>query len=512
MKKDKSRHPVSSPQLAVPGQTASGKSLPQLLFFIVIGALTLIKLLGAVDPDLFWHLKNGEIALRQGILPMVDDFSFTAPGGKLAANAWLSEVLFYMIFQVGHYLALAIFHALLVTGTCVLFYLALTHPGQSQGATQPARDRFAAVPSKTGLPKGTGMLLTAGFFVVSLPFIAPRTQNFSFFFFAAFLWLARRWENGDENAPWHMAVIIPLWNNLHSGFAVGFLVLILLTLKVVWEGKKSLPQAGAPLALAGIGGMVHPNGPKALFYPVWESFLTPSEINIIREWKPVDLTDVSVAMPFLILALCLMWTGLARVERRFPWGIMALVFFVVGLFSQRLIPYFAFSGLMALGAFISTPGSGRFSGAAVPAGWVLVFGLTFHYFAPGIGTVFPWHRQDWSKNYPRESADIIGERYSGKNVFCSYDWGGYLIYRLYPSNKVSIDGRSDLYYKFIPAYEVIMRGGPRSEKLLKKIRAHLVVVPSKAPLAQWFDYAKTWKKVLSTPKESLYEKSGTSLN
>lgn len=46
------------------------------------------------------------------------------------------------------------------------------------------------------------------------------------------------------------------------------------------------------------------------------------------------------------------------------------------------------------------------------------------------------------KTYPAKAADFLLEKELKKNIYNSYDWGGYLMWRLYPEYLVFVDGRS----------------------------------------------------------------------
>src|SRR5205085_11068978 len=47
--------------------------------------------------------------------------------------------------------------------------------------------------------------------------------------------------------------------------------------------------------------------------------------------------------------------------------------------------------------------------------------------------------------YPAKAIEVLRQAGSPKIIFADDEWGDYLIYRLYPSNKVFVDGRSDFY-------------------------------------------------------------------
>ena len=50
------------------------------------------------DPDLFWHLKTGELIWTGGI-PRADPFSWTLPGADWVAHEWLWQAALYPAFR-----------------------------------------------------------------------------------------------------------------------------------------------------------------------------------------------------------------------------------------------------------------------------------------------------------------------------------------------------------------------------------------------------------------------------
>src|SRR5262249_42696821 len=51
------------------------------------------------DTDLWWHLRNAQYTLRQGHLPSLDTYSFTAAGSPWVDHSWLSELIYYSAFR-----------------------------------------------------------------------------------------------------------------------------------------------------------------------------------------------------------------------------------------------------------------------------------------------------------------------------------------------------------------------------------------------------------------------------
>ena len=104
--------------------------------------------------------------------------------------------------------------------------------------------------------------------------------------------------------------------------------------------------------------------------------------------------------------------------------------------------------------------------------------------------------QTESDSFPKAAVDwILSNRPSG-NIFNSYGWGGYLIWRAYPEYKVFIDGRADVYGdSFLYDYMTIYRSEPGWEDKLKNQGVQTVIVEPNAPLANTLLASQSWKIV-----------------
>ncbi|MGA9758910.1 MAG: hypothetical protein WBQ51_11135, partial [Candidatus Sulfotelmatobacter sp.] len=78
------------------------------------------------------------------------------------------------------------------------------------------------------------------------------------------------------------------------------------------------------------------------------------------------------------------------------------------------------------------------------------------------------------------------------------DWGGYLIYRLYPRVRMVIDDRHDFYGEvFLKSYLKMVHVEPGWQDFLQQSRAHCVVVPKDSALANILDETASWKTIYS---------------
>src|SRR5262249_52402244 len=65
------------------------------------------------DPDLWWHLKAGEIVWNTHTVPTKDLFSFTAYGQPSTEHEWLGQLSIYATYKLGGYTGLMLWLAIL---------------------------------------------------------------------------------------------------------------------------------------------------------------------------------------------------------------------------------------------------------------------------------------------------------------------------------------------------------------------------------------------------------------
>ena len=166
------------------------------------------------DPDLWGHVRYGQMILEGHGLPREDVFSYTAPGAPFYDHEWLTDLVFASLFAIGGSVGLVV----LKLALSALMLLAMLDAMRS--AVE------CLTPDEPPHP-----LTIAAVLVASLAVIGPgatfRPQLFTMVFLAlevAMLLRAdRRLENG-RTLPAELAALPPMmlaWANLHGGFLVG---------------------------------------------------------------------------------------------------------------------------------------------------------------------------------------------------------------------------------------------------------------------------------------------------
>jgi hypothetical protein len=98
---------------------------------------------------------------------------------------------------------------------------------------------------------------------------------------------------------------------------------------------------------------------------------------------------------------------------------------------------------------------------------------------------------------PAGAVDYLEREGSADPVFGPDQWGGYLIYRLYPRQMVVIDDRHDLYGSDrFREYLILTQGEPGWKDVLEKWRIQTVVLPTGSTLANLLkQMPRQWESV-----------------
>lgn len=465
------------------------KLLPRHIFIFVLFTAILVATLRPVgDPDFWWHLQTGKWIVDASTIPYSDPFSYTTGGKEWITHEWLTEVIMYLFYSKAGIVTLIVFFSLIITCAYVFAYL---------------RTSAAARPYVAGFV----LILSA---VTSAPLWGVRPQMISLLMASIFLFLLDQYERDRD-----LKVLIPipllmiLWVNMHGGFILGIGIIgiyvlgsILHILMNERNGLKRLETWKPALSLAAlviiclITALINPNHYKLLLYP-FQTIFDPAMQEYILEWASPNFHD-KIWLPFGIMILALIGAGLAGKKPVSITRILLVIIFSFMAFrSIRHIPLFAIvtAPILAdqLGQLIIIPSSKEIGKKIIT--WVNLILL----FA-GVCIIGIWIGQLPKKQqakemeiYPQEAAAWLLENHPEGNLFNSYSWGGYLIWKLYPDYLVYIDGRADIYGpEFMNQYATIALTQEGWESELQKTNARTVLVERESLLAQALVRSTEW--------------------
>ena len=444
-----------------------------LLVFTAIAVLVLFMTRFAAF-DAWWHLKAAELMLEDGRVPTEDMFSFTAEGNRWVYQSWLASLVLYGIYNLGDIPAMILARAAVLSAAFGMSWVAARRRGVSAG--------IASV-----------VIIVCAFQTRWRALTRPHL--FSFLMFMAFylvlqhaLTRPQRPEQESEptveplsrsNKKWLLLLpaLTVLWTNLHAGFLSGIL---LIGAFGAGEAVRLLQARGWPNVVKAFlkepsgsrlrtlvvicllciaASVITPYGPHILFYPFRLLFGVETVRNI-NEWQPTPFeTDFLIfwmvhgLYVLVFLRSILFAVGRNRFRTELPRITVDLLLAGgFGFLAIRSVRHLSWCMLLAapvLGYHLwrvaaENQGEGQArKKAKVYAAVVFALGLSLvmtHVankkafgFAPRPGRA-PVQACDWL-----EKNEIFGRPYH------NYEWGGYLIWRLWPRQKVFIDGRCLVY-------------------------------------------------------------------
>jgi hypothetical protein len=96
--------------------------------------------------------------------------------------------------------------------------------------------------------------------------------------------------------------------------------------------------------------------------------------------------------------------------------------------------------------------------------------------------------------FPTGAANWVQQRPIAGHMFNDFNWGGYLLFRLWPQQQVFIDSQSDFYgEEFTRQYEQIMLARAGWQASLDHFGIQWIIVPASAPLSASLSRDPSWR-------------------
>lgn len=470
-------------------------STHRIFFLILLLVLFILTTQEVTDPDFWWHLRAGQYIFETRSIPHTDIFSFTFTGREWVTHEWLSEVLIYAIFKWLGWGGLVISFALIVTTAFGISYYSCekngAHPFVSWGAVL------------------LGALATA-------PVWGVRPQMFSLLLASVFIAVLTNCMRGEVGrSVWILPPLMLLWVNLHGGYVLGLVLIIIALCGLTLDGLLERSPRGeilrhvAPLAFVLVACLMvvplNPNGVRLFTYP-FETLSSSVMQEHIEEWFSPNFHQTR----FLPLAVLMFATfsalALSAKRVRASELLMLCATGYAVLRSGRHLPIFAFAAvpLLALHASLWVKSQNWASSLFAPekivskqqtrlrfAVLVIALGLSMM----NVRQVVARQAETEAQHFPVSAVEFMRAQNLPDPIFNWYDWGGYLIWKLYPERRVYIDGRADVYGDaFIEEFLRASKGQGDWREPLRRYDIRTVIVKTDSPLASLLIKEEGWSK------------------
>jgi hypothetical protein len=447
------------------------------------------------DPDLWWHLKAGQYIIAHKTIPHTDPFSYTGAGQPWVAHEWLSELFLYGLYRTGGWAGLILVFAAITAATFFLLYLRC-----------PETPYVAAF----GIVWGT---------LAEAPSWGVRPQTLAWLLVSLWLLILDRSQQNRRLLWWTLPLML-LWVNLHASYALGLAILAVFIIAELLEvslGLLAVPQARPhlqALALTFLLNLIlvplNPNGVRLYSYPI-ETLRSQTMQDYIAEWFSPNLHSAEF-WPFLLLLLgtiaALAWISHAvRVHD----VLLLLASAYAALFSTRMIPFFVLIAVPMVSrqahCWIVLGKSGNTAWPATASGTKphrtrflpkLLFNTAMAaamivFVCLRVARVLEQQPLVEQAHFPVGTVKFFKMHPADGPIFNHYDWGGYLIWKLYPDTRVFIDGRADLYGEhLLRQFADTFRLKGDWKQTLNQWHVKTVLVPRDSALAQALSREARW--------------------
>ncbi len=450
------------------------------LLMLAWSGLLVARKIDLTTADLGRHIMNGEIIVTGAPADVwavlhTNFYSYTNTNFPFINHHWLTGVVFYLLYQAGGFNLLSIFYIVFTVITFAIFF------------------RLAQKQSNT--------LIAAILSVLLLPIITSRKEIrpevFSYLFCGIYYWLLWQWRQlrlttpdslspasgAKVNRPllvkegrawlYLLPLIMVLWVNLHIEFIIGIGVIGVFWVEQVWrwwrKQTNELWFLTLILLLSTAATLFNPSTWRGAIYPFFifsnygYTVVENQNIFFLQRLHAdnglyVGLFEAMIVLGLLSLAAVIVWR---RNKFVLPNFLLLITFSFLAADAVRDFPLFGLFAvpIIATNVYAFVP--------SLPTGVYrkLVGGIMLAIILGGI-LRFTQNLNEQGEIFgiglmPGElsAANFFKANQLQGPFFNNYDVGGYLIFNLFPQEKVFVDNRPEAYPAsflqniYIPAQE-----------------------------------------------------------
>lgn len=485
-----------------------------------------------LDPDLFWHIKTGELIWQYKIIPAVDWYSFTMSDFPWIDHEWLTQLLMYGIKNTFGWEGLSVFFAAIV-----VFIFTWLIPKISRSLETKKYPFYACF-----------LMSLLGAITSSMVF-GPRPQVLSLLGVALILYIIRECQiNNKTRIIYFLPILFLFWANMHASFILG---LVLMGTFLALDKSLALPASRRPdaewvkiyrplppetwktlsvlMSLSAIATFINPYGIR-LYVEIFRTFSDSFGHNVIIEWLSPNFHDISGKIfGFYLILLFIIITMAKKIDMLS--FILLPIFMFFSLQASRNIPFFVLISLPVLiknlegfEEIFSSVVQKKSIAAALS---LMIFILPFHVsdIDEVIRIMHNENKMAQYGNFPRKEALDFMKNYrliSQKKVLTDYTWGGYLIKdidcrpatdkakELECEPKVFIDGRMAHWITperhILKDYIDVTNLENDTEEMLKKYQIEVIFTDKTLLLGRGLAFNNDWEKIYEDDTSVIYEK------
>jgi hypothetical protein len=463
----------------------------------LLGVLGFLTVRGRFDdPDMWWHLKTGEITWTTHRILTTDIFSYTTNHHPYIPHEWLSQLLIYSAYRIGGYPGLMLWMCLATAAVLIAGYALCTlYSGHAKVAFVGALTiwafgtvGFAVRPHMIGY-----LLLIVEMLLLEL----GRTRN-------------PRWFFG-------LPPLFAIWVNCHGSFFLGMALAGVTLFSSYFEFRSGLltatrwdhgPRRTLTIALIlSVGALfLNPSGARLIWYPINTLAKQSVSMNVVSEWQPIQLGDARGHCFLGVLAAIFLVAIVRRSE--LYWRELLLIAMATWMAAghQRLLFPFGIIVGPILARLLASSWEGYDPERDLPLPNAVLIAASFVV----AFLAFP-SRQNLEAqadaHSPVKAVAFLKDHHLPGPLLNEWADGGYLIWTA-PEYPVFIDGRADVFEWTGVLQEYgkwsTLQNDPNI--LLDKYQINLCLLNRDASMAGVLSLLPRWKTVYSDDKSVIFQR------
>ncbi len=449
------------------------------------------------DPDMWWHLKMGQVIWTTHAIPLADLFSYTTGHQPLIPQEWLAQLAIYGAWKWGGLSGLMLWFCFFAAALLIAGYgLCSLYSGNVKVAFLGAMVIW--------------LFATVGF--------AIRPQLIAYLLLIAELALIHL--GRARNPRWFLwlPLLFAVWINCHGSFMLGivlagvFLFTSFFSFRLGslssqrWDARRRGTFLLAMiLSLAAL--FLNPAGLRQILYPFDTMLHMHILLGNVDEWAPLKMTEAR-GIALLAVLLCIFLLAVARRAELFFDELLLLVLGTwLAVSHMRMLIIFGIVAAPILSRQLATSWEGydRQKDRIWPNALLIGASLL------AVWLAFP-SRQNLEgqveEQSPVKAVQFLKAHPLSGPMLNDYGLGGYLIWAA-PEYPVFIDGRTDIYEWSGVLGEfgnwATLRSDPHA--LLQKYKIGFCLLGRRSPMARVLPLLPDWKLVYSDHNSVIFARA-----
>ena len=302
--------------------------------------------------------------------------------------------------------------------------------------------------------------------------------------------------------------VMALWANLHGSFVLGLFMIALKAIGVLIDQSESIKPTLLIFVTAFLGACLNIRGFEFLNYVA--SYAGSKHIHLYNaESHSLDFLTAgypAIAFILLMIIIAVLWTW-SKTLPKFAEAVLTIALFLGGIYSMRLIPYFALIALPAMAPswralseryqnkkFFALEKKMDGQESKSPKDYWKIYALTLVLIIAWLTLPFlkltdydperlPVKAMDWLEKNPQTGLGLNMD-----------NWGDYMYWRT--GKPVFIDEKGDFYSdEFTEKYITIYTAQGPWKKTLDEYKLNWVIMPNWLPITTLLQQDPNWHKV-----------------